>query len=385
MDRPTPSPGIVEWLPLPGTGENVLRFTGDWTLAYFADLEAQLDALKPALPETPDVDFNDIGRIDTAGAGLIAVALGPKCLQWLAEHDKDVPQELRALLDTVSEAVAEIYAHRPPPRRNFGFVDMLADVGGSVVHIRELGFKLLGFIGVTLETLVRNLWRPRRWRITSLVAHMEQTGLDAVPIVMLLSFLIGAVIAFLGATALQRYGATLFTVDLVSYSFLRELGVLLTAIILAGRTASAFTAQIGSMKIGEEVDAMRTMGLDPIELLVLPRLIALILVTPMLTFLATLAGVIGGLLVCWFALDISPAMFVSVFQTDTPLHYLWLGLAKAPIFAFLIAVIGCLEGFKVKGSAQSVGERTTSSVVQSIFLVIVVDALAALFYMEMGW
>jgi phospholipid/cholesterol/gamma-HCH transport system permease protein len=139
------------------------------------------------------------------------------------------------------------------------------------------------------------------------------------------------------------------------------------------------------MKIGEEVDAMRTMGLDPIELLVLPRLIALILVTPMLTFLATLAGVIGGLLVCWFALDISPAMFVWGFQTDTTLHYLWLGLAKAPIFAFLIAVIGCLEGFKVKGSAQSVGERTTSSVVQSIFLVIVVDALAALFFMEMKW
>jgi phospholipid/cholesterol/gamma-HCH transport system permease protein len=385
MEHAASTPGLVQWLPLPDTGENVLRFTGDWTLVHFSALEAQLDALKPHLPDVPDVDFNDVGRIDTAGAGLIAVALGPKCLQWLAEHDKDLPQQLRALLDTVSEAVAEIYAHRPPPRPNFGFRDLLADVGASVVNIAELGFRLLGFIGVTLETLAHNLWRPRRWRITSLVAHMEQTGLHAVPIVMLLSFLIGAVIAFLGATALQQYGATLFTVDLVSYSFLRELGVLLTAIILAGRTASAFTAQIGSMKIGEEVDAMRTMGLDPIELLVLPRVLALIVVTPLLTFLAMLAGILGGLLVCWFALDISPAMFVSVFQTDTPLHYLWLGLAKAPIFAFLIAMIGCLEGFKVQGSAQSVGERTTTSVVQSIFLVIVVDALAALFYMEMGW
>jgi len=221
--------------------------------------------------------------------------------------------------------------------------------------------------------------------MTSLVAHMEQTGLNAVPIVALLSFLIGAVIAFLGATALQRYGASVFTVDLVSYAFLRELAVLLTAIILAGRTASAFTAQVGSMKVGEEVDAMRTMGLDPVELLVLPRVIALMVVTPMLTFLAMLAGIVGGLLVCWFALDITPSMFVSVFRSDTPLYYLWLGLAKAPIFAFLIAVIGCLEGFKVQGSAQSVGERTTSSVVQSIFLVIVVDAIAALFYMEMGW
>ncbi|HET9817761.1 MAG TPA: ABC transporter permease [Rhodanobacteraceae bacterium] len=385
MNPPTTSAGIVEWLPLQETGENVLRFTGDWTLAHFSALEAQLDTLKPDLPETPDVDFNDIGRMDTAGAGLIAVALGPKCLRWLAEHDRDVPRELRALLETVSDAVAEIYAHRPPPPRNFGFVDMLADVGASVVHIRKLGFKLLGFVGMTLETLARAIWQPKRWRTTSLIAHMEQTGLHAVPIVMLLSFLIGAVIAFLGATALERYGATVFTVDLVSYSFLRELAVLLTAIILAGRTASAFTAQIGSMKVGEEVDAMRTMGLDPIELLVLPRVIALMIVTPLLTFLSMLAGVIGGLLVCWFALNITPSMFVSVFQTDTPLYYLWLGLAKAPIFAFLIAVIGCLEGFKVQGSAQSVGERTTSSVVQSIFLVIVVDAVAALFYMEMGW
>jgi len=385
MDRPATTPGLVEWLPLPETGENVLRFTGDWTLQHFSTLETQLDALKPALPECPDVDFNDVGRVDTSGAGLIAVALGPKALHWLAEHDRDVPRELRALLGTVSDAVAEIYAHRPPPPRNLGFVDMLADVGSNVVHIRGLAFKLLGFIGATLETLARTIWQPRRWRTTALVANMEQTGLHAVPIVALLSFLIGAVIAFLGATALQRYGATVFTVDLVSYAFLRELGVLLTAIILAGRTASAFTAQIGSMKVGEEIDAMRTMGLDPMELLVLPRVLALMIVTPLLAFLAVLAGVLGGALVCWFALDITPSMFISVFQTDTPLRYLWLGLAKAPIFAFLIAVIGCLEGFKVEGSAQSVGERTTSSVVQSIFLVIVVDALAALFFMEMGW
>src|SRR5579875_2990170 len=186
------------------------------------------------------------------GAGLIAVALGPKCLQWLAEHDRDVPRELRALLGTVSEAVTEIYAHRPPPPRDFGFIDLLARVGENVVHIWRLTLKLLGFIGMTLETLARTIWLPRRWRVTSLIYHMEQTGLDAVPIVVLLSFLIGAVIAFLGATALQRYGATVFTVDLVSYAFLRELAVLLTAILLAGRTASAFTAQIGSMKVNEE-------------------------------------------------------------------------------------------------------------------------------------
>ncbi|MGH8116610.1 MAG: MlaE family lipid ABC transporter permease subunit [Rhodanobacteraceae bacterium] len=384
MDDPTSPAGIVEWLQ-PASGAGVLRFTGDWTLSHFAALEAQLDGIKPRLPEVPDVDFNGVGRVDTAGAGLIAVALGPKCLKALAEHDRAIPHQLRGLLDTVSDAVAEIYAHRPPPKRNFGFVDMLADIGDSVVHVGKLGAKLLGFTGMTLEAWARTIWRPQRWRVTSLFANMEQTGLHAVPIVVLLSFLIGAVIAFLGATALRQYGATVFTVQLVSYAMLRELGVLLTAIVVAGRTASAFTAQIGAMKVGEEIDAMRTMGLDPIELLVLPRVIALVIVMPLLTFLAILAGVVGGALVCWFALAITPSMFISLFQGATPLYYLWLGIGKAPIFAFMIAVIGCIEGFKVQGSAQSVGEHTTSSVVQSIFLVIVVDALAALFFMEMGW
>lgn len=381
VDSPS---GTAEWL-VGAEGAGVLRFSGDWTLAHFAELEAKLDAIKPQLPAVPDVDFNDVARIDTAGAGLIAVALGPQCLQWLAEHDRDVPRELRALLDTVSEAVAELYAHPPKPKQNFGFVDLLARIGAGVEHVRDLGFGLLGFVGLTLETFARTVFLPKRWRVTSLFHHMEQTGLDAVPIVMLLSFLIGAVIAFLGATALRQYGATVFTVDLVSYSFLREFGVLLTAILLAGRTASAFTAQIGSMKVGEEIDAMRTMGLDPIEQLVLPRVLALIAVLPMLTFLAMMAGLLGGGLVCWLSLNISPAMFISVFQADTEMRHFWVGLSKAPVFAFLIAVIGCLEGFKVEGSAESVGQRTTSSVVQSIFMVILVDALAALFFMEMGW
>lgn len=376
--------GDVEWRDEGGT-EPVLRFSGDWTLAHFAELEAKLNALKPRLPETPDVDFNDVARIDTAGAGLIAVALGPRCLQWLAEHDRDVPRELRALLDTVSEAVAEIYAQRPKPPPDYGFVEMVARVGAAVEQAWGLALGLLGFIGLILETFARTVFRPKRWRVTSLVYHMEQTGLDAVPIVILLSFLIGAVIAFLGATALQQYGATVFTVDLVSYSILRELAVLLTAILLAGRTASAFTAQIGSMKVGEEIDAMRTMGLDPMEQLVLPRVMALVVTLPLLTFLAMIAGLLGGMAVCALALDITPTMFTSVFLADTEMRHFWVGLSKAPVFAFLIGTIGCLEGFKVAGSAESVGQRTTSSVVQSIFLVILVDALAALFFMEMGW
>jgi phospholipid/cholesterol/gamma-HCH transport system permease protein len=214
---------------------------------------------------------------------------------------------------------------------------------------------------------------------------LERTALDAVPIVALLTFLVGAVVAFLGATVLAAFGASIFTVDLVAYSFLREFGVLLTAIIVAGRTASSFTAQIGSMRANEEIDAIRVLGLDPIELLVLPRVAALLLALPMLTFVAMVSGIVGGMLVCVLKLDISVTMFLSVIENNVGLRHFFVGMAKAPIFAFLIGVIGCLEGFRVSGSAQSVGEHTTSAVVQSIFIVIVVDAVAALFCMEMGW
>jgi len=217
------------------------------------------------------------------------------------------------------------------------------------------------------------------------VAHVEQTGLDAVPIVALLTFMVGAVVAFLGSTVLADFGATIYTVDLIAFSFLREFGVLLTAILMAGRTASAFTAQIGSMKANEEIDAIRALGLDPLELLVLPRVLALLVSLPMLTFLAMICGLLGGAVVCALTLDISPTMFLTLFKADIGVRHFLVGLSKAPVFAFLIAVIGCLEGFKVSGSAQSVGEHTTSSVVQSIFVVILLDAVAALFFMEMDW
>ncbi len=369
----------------PSAGEAVLHFSGDWTLAHFAALEAQLDALKPHLSDSLDVDFDRIGRIDTAGAGLIALALGPSSLHQLAERDRTLPRELRALLDTVSDAVTDIYARPPRKRPNIGFVDMLERIGVGAVRGWHGFLRLCGFIGLTLETGVRMLIRPRRWRITALVNHMEQTGLDAVPIVVLLAFLVGAVIAFLGASALGQAGAAIFTVDLIATIFLRELAVMLTAILLAGRTASAFTAQIGSMKVGEEIDAMRAMGLDPVEHLVLPRVTAMMIVMPLLTFLAMMAGLLGGALVCWFALHISPTLFLTVLRADTPMTFLWLGLGKAPFFGFLIAMIGCLEGFSVHGSTRSVGEHTTSSVVQSIFLLIAMDALVALFFTEMGW
>ena len=209
--------------------------------------------------------------------------------------------------------------------------------------------------------------------------------MNALPIVALLTFLVGAVVAFLGATILESFGATIYTIDLVAFSFLREFAVLLTAILLAGRTASAYTAQIGSMKANEEVDAIRALGLNPIDLLVLPRVLAMLISLPILTLVAMFFGLLGGALVCMLSLDISLTMFLSTLQQNMDARHFYLGMAKAPIFAFLIALIGCMEGFKVSGSAQSVGEHTTSSVVQSIFVVIVVDAMAALFFMEMGW
>jgi phospholipid/cholesterol/gamma-HCH transport system permease protein len=210
-------------------------------------------------------------------------------------------------------------------------------------------------------------------------------GLDAVPLVMLLSFMVGAVIAFLGATVLRDFGAEIFVVELVSIAFLREFGVLLTAILLAGRTASAFTAQIGAMQSGEEIDAIRTLGLDPIELLVIPRLVALLVMLPLLTFLAMISGILGGMVVSLTSLGMTVDMFINRLYETISITHFWVGLSKAPIFALVIGLIGCLEGFQVKGTAQSVGERTTSSVVQSISLVIILDALAALFFMEMDW
>ncbi|MDE2366580.1 MAG: ABC transporter permease, partial [Betaproteobacteria bacterium] len=243
----------------------------------------------------------------------------------------------------------------------------------------------LGFVGLTLEALTRTLLRPRYWRVTPVVAQIEETGLNAVPIVALLNFMVGAVIAFLGATVLSDFGASIYTVNLVTFSFLRELAVLLTAILMAGRTASAFTAQIGSMKVNEEIDATRVLGLSPVGLLVLPRVLAMLLSLPILTFVGMISGILGGAFVCALSLNISPEMFLTIFQESTGLRHFLVGMSKAPVFAFVIAVIGCLEGFKVGGSALSVGRHTTSSVVQSIFVVIFLDAVAALFFMEMKW
>lgn len=362
-----------------------LRIRGDWTLAHYSELKRLSQALDGRYDSNTHIDLNGLGALDTAGASLLVELLGAERLGHSAEHpDCTLSAADRALLQTVYSSLNDFCVPVKQPQIPVG-IQLLSRIGGSVYTVWQDTLKVLGFIGLILETLARGLLHPKRWRITPVVAHIEQTGLDAAPIVALLTFLVGAVVAFLGATVLAGFGASIFTVDLVAFSFLREFGVLLTAILMAGRTASAFTAQIGSMKANEEIDAIRTLGLDPMELLVLPRVLALLVALPMLTFLAMLSGIIGGGVVCALSLDISPAMFLSLLHSDIGVKHFLLGLVKAPIFAFLIAAIGCLEGFKVSGSSESVGAHTTSAVVQSIFVVIVIDAVAALFFMEMGW
>ncbi|AZE97599.1 ABC-type transport system, permease component [Pseudomonas orientalis] len=363
----------------------LLRITGDWTLAHYAKLKKLSNTLDGQYDAGAHIDLNGLGALDTAGASLLVELLGPERIERSAEQtDCSLSAADRALLKTVYRSLNDFCVPLKEPEEGAG-IQLLARIGRAVDTVWQDGMKLLGFIGLILETFVRGILRPKRWRLTPVVAHIEQTGLDAAPIVALLTFLVGAVVAFIGATVLKSFGATIFTVDLVAFSFLREFGVLLTAILIAGRTASAFTAQIGSMKANEEIDAIRTLGLDPMELLVLPRVLALLVALPMLTFLAMLSGIVGGGVVCAVALDISPAMFLSLLQSDIGVQHFLVGMVKAPIFAFLIAAIGCLEGFKVSGSAESVGAHTTSSVVQSIFVVIVLDAVAAMFFMEMGW
>ncbi|QXI28675.1 ABC transporter permease [Pseudomonas vanderleydeniana] len=361
-----------------------LRISGDWTLAHYNALKRRSAELLGQYDAATTVDLDQLGALDTAGASLLVELLGAQRLGQLAEHSEHLSAADRALLQTVYCSLADFCVPVKEPEQAAG-MQLLERIGRAVDKVWQDTRQLLGFVGLILETLARGLLRPSRWRLTPMVAHIEQTGLDAAPIIALLTFLVGAVVAFLGATVLASFGASIFTVDLVAFSFLREFGVLLTAILMAGRTASAFTAQIGSMKANEEIDAIRTLGLDPMELLVLPRVLALLVALPMLTFLAMLCGIIGGGVVCALSLGISPAMFLSLLQADIGIQHFFVGLVKAPFFAFLIAAVGCLEGFKVSGSAESVGAHTTSSVVQSIFIVIVLDAVAALFFMEMGW
>lgn len=361
-----------------GPQGSVLHLVGAWTVTGLPALERRTQGQAATGADRPSaIDAGELVALDTAGALLLIQRwLGPT--PWPPiQHLKPADQ---MLLELVGERVA---TPKLPKQRVFGVLPLLERAGAATEFAWKQFLLLLAFGGQTLETAFAILMGRQKLRWTSAVHHMERAGLDAVPIVCLLSFLVGAVVAFLGATVLADFGAQVFTVELVSFSFMREFGVLLTAILIAGRSGSAYTAEIGMMRAREEIDAIRALGLDPIELLVIPRVLALLVMLPTLSFLAVLSGILGGALVGGTALGISPGLFLARMQETAELRHFLVGLSKAPLFAVLIALVGCLEGLKVRASAESVGRHTTSSVVQSIFLVILVDAMAAIIFMEL--
>lgn len=359
----------------------VLAPVGRWAIGDLFIVEKEIRAQADAASGAVIIDLSKVDTLDTAGAWTIYRTARNLEANGVAVDVVGANEDQAALIDAVRAAETEVPLDEPTGN---SFVNMVAHIGQSAIEIAKETADLMGFFGQTLVAAANVVMRPRRLRATSLFYHMEEVGLNAIPIVGLMSFLIGIVLAFQGASQLQRFGAEVFVVNLVAVSVLREIGVLMTAIIVAGRSGSAFTAQIGSMKVNEEVDAMQTLGLDPMEVLVLPRLFALALTLPLLAFFADIMGLIGGALMAWIALDISPATFIERLRDAISLWSFWVGIIKAPFFAFLIALIGCYEGFQVTGSATSVGQRTTRAVVEAIFLVIVVDAAFSIFFQVVG-
>ena len=357
-----------------------ISVAGDLVTQSLEHIERAFAAMPPSGKDVT-LDLSAVDSLDTGGAWLVAD---------LARRYKAAGAETQflgaspahsALIDTVSRNMPE-KSSTVEGRRSF--VDWVGHLGEKTVGAGKDALSILEFTGLTLHRLTRTLLKPWRLRRAALVTHMEETGFKALPIVGLMGFLIGVVLAFQGATQLKQFGAEIFVVELISISVLRELGILLTAIIVAGRSGSAFTASIGSMKVQEEIDAMRTLGLDPIEVLVVPRVLALLIMLPILGFVADMAGLIGGALMSWIDLGVSPGMFLTRLKENTGVWQLAVGLIKAPFFAFVIGIISCWQAMQVKGSAQSVGQRTTASVVQSIFLVIAIDALFSIFFSEIG-
>lgn len=361
-------------------GAQVLRLAGRLVMDHVEAMGPKFERITLS-GASARVDLNGLDALDTSGAWLVAVLKARAEAQGVVVELIDATSDRAALIDTVQAALPAPDDAEPAPR---GLIAWIASVGAGTVGAGQSAVSLLSFVGEILSRFFYCVVRPRRWRVAALVSQMQETGFNAIPIVMLMSLLIGIVLAFQGASQLRQFGAEVFVVDLIAISVLRELGILLTAIIVAGRSGSAFTASIGSMKVREELDAMRTLGLDPIEVLVLPRVIALVIMLPILGFIANISGLFGGALMSWIELGVSPSMFITRLQENTDIWHLIIGMIKAPFFAAIIAIVSCWQAMQVKGSADSVGRRTTTSVVQAIFLVIVADAVFSIFFAELG-
>lgn len=361
----------------------VLAAGGRWLVATAAELDRKLNGLDAVDGATAArIDLAGVEMLDTVGAWLVLRTRRRLEGSGIAATIENVPPGFAPLLDQVAKGEPP----QPPSPARQGVGDTLRAglelLGKGTVEFFRAGRDLLSVFGLVCVTVVRVLRRPERLRAVALLAQMERTGVTALPIVGLLSFLIGVVIAYQGADQLRRVaaGAEIYTVNLLGIGILRELGVLLTAIIVAGRSGSAFTAEIGAMQVNEEIDAMRMLGLDPIEVLVLPRLLGLVFVLPLLTVYADFMALLGGALMSWVALGIPIVQFVRQLGSAVTDATFFLGILKAPFFATAIALVGCHSGLRVARSAESVGRLTTVSVVHSIFLVIVFDAAFSILF-----
>ena len=350
-----------------------VRFTGRLTLARLGDLPARLDALGPIA----SLDLSAIERIDTVGAWIVT--------RTVRDHGATVTgasEEAQRLLEALASDKSEYRVHRDrrPP-----LIRMLEQLGVASSAIwREL-LGIIGFFGAMIMALGTQIRARRRLRWNAIVTRFQTVGVDALPIIGLMTFLIGIVIAQQGAVQLRQFGLEVFTINLVGRASIRELGLLMTAIMVAGRSGSAFAAQIGTMKLTEEIDAMRTIGVSPMEAIVLPRVAAATILMPLLGFYASICAIIGGGVFCWIGLEIPPLTYIQLLRDIIPMTDFWAMLIKAPVFGVLIGVTGCYEGMQVRQNAEEVGQRTTSAVVAAIFLVIVLDAFFAVFFTEVGW
>jgi phospholipid/cholesterol/gamma-HCH transport system permease protein len=368
-----------------GGSAPILAVAGDWTVATIDAVEEALAELGAERGPGMAVDVSALGRLDLAGAFLIDRTIRGSSPCGHMETPIRVVGAHPSAARLLQTARAGTQPSSPAPQAGSGLVALVERIGRGVEGVFKEGLATISFLGETLAVMARLAAQPRRIRWVSVFNVMESAGLNAMPIIALLSFFIGLVVAYLGARILRDFGADVFTVELVAFSVMREFGVVITAILLAGRTDSAFTAEIGAMKMRQEIDAMRVMGLSPMEALVAPRVIAMLIMTPILTFAAIIAGLFGGMLVCWAELGVSPTMYMFRIQDVVPIQHFWVGMAKAPAFALVLAVVGCRHGLGVGGDVASLGKRTTSSVVQAIFLVILLDALFALWFLEMNW
>ncbi|WP_033075562.1 ABC transporter permease [Sphingopyxis sp. MWB1] len=356
-----------------GPGGAEVRFTGRLTLARLGDVPDRLDALG----SITRLDLSAIDRIDTVGAWIVT-----RTARAQGAEISGASPAAQQLLDALATDTSEF---RVRPDQRPMLYRMLEQVGSASVAIWNELVGIVDFFGAMVVALFHQIRARRRLRWNAIVTRFQAVGVDALPIIGLMSFLIGIVIAQQGAVQLRQFGLEVFTINLVGRASIRELGLLMTAIMVAGRSGSAFAAQIGTMKLTEEVDAMRTIGVSPMEAIVLPRVAASTITMPLLGFYASICAVIGGGAFCWVGLEIPPLTYIQRLREIIPMTDVWIMLIKAPVFGILIGVTGCYEGMQVRQNAEEVGSRTTSAVVAAIFLVIVLDAMFAVFFSSIGW